>query len=152
MCGAWGLDRQPRAMDRYAHRHHARPRRRDSVRQIAAVVAVAVSLAGGLFAAGRYIAARPLVGHLATPAAGAATTKAAAAGTAVGDDDIYTGSILYMPEEGRTCRQLLFDNQTGRFSDNGYVDCVNAAYHSPGEPKLWSAARARVISNGFRRD
>ena len=64
------------------------------------------------------------------------------AGTAVGDDSIYTGSILYMPQEGRTCRQLLFDNQSGRFSDNGYVDCVNAAYRSPGEPKFWSAARA----------
>jgi len=139
-------------MDRYAHRYNARPRRRDSVRQIATVVAVAASLAVGLFAAGRYIAARPLVGHVMTAAAGGATTKTAAAGTAVGEDDIYTGSILYMPEEGGTCRQLLFDNQTGRFSENGYVDCVNAAYHSPREPKLWSAARARVIANGFRRD
>jgi hypothetical protein len=55
-------------------------------------------------------------------------------------------------QEGRTCRQLLFDNQSGRFSDNGYVDCVNAAYRSPGEPKFWSAARARVISNSFRND
>jgi hypothetical protein len=110
------------------------------------MVAVAALLAGGLFVAGRHILARPPV------TAGAPTAKTAALANAAGDDDIYTGSILYMPEQGRSCRQLLFDNQTGRFSDNGYVDCVNAAYHSPREPKLWSAARARVISNGFRRD
>ena len=57
-----------------------------------------------------------------------------------------------MPQEGRTCRQFLFNNHTGHFSDNCYVDCVNAAYRSPGEPKFWSAARARVISNSFRND
>lgn len=121
------------------------------MRQIAAVVAVGALLGVGLFASGQYIAARPHVSRIATVAA-RVTGKTATAGTAVGDADIYTGSILYMPEQGSTCRQLLFDNQTGRFSDNGYVDCVNAAYHSPGEPKFWSAARARVISDGFRHD
>jgi len=37
-----------------------------------------------------------------------------------------------MPQEGRTCRQFLFNNHTGHFSDNCYVDCVNAAYRSLG--------------------
>ena len=137
-------------MKHHARRDNVRASAGDSVRQIAAVVAVGALLGVGLFASGQYITARPHVGRVAS--APAAPTKTAAAGTAVDDDDIYTGSILYMPEEGRTCRQYLFDNQTGRFSDNGYVDCVNAAYHSPNDPKLWSAARARVISNGFRRE
>ena len=44
------------------------------------------------------------------------------------DDEIYTGSILYMPDMGNVCRQLLFDNHNGQFTDNGYVDCERAAY------------------------
>jgi hypothetical protein len=95
----------------------------------AGVIAMAALLAVGLYATGKYIAAR----------------QQASAG------EFYTGSILYMPDEGRTCHQRLFDNRTGRFSDNGPVDCVNAAYQgASGSPKLWSAARARVISSGFR--
>jgi len=137
-------------MKHHARRDNARAGAGDSVRQIGTVVAIGALLGVGLFAGGQYIAAPPHAGRIATIPA--ATAKTAAAGTTAGDDDIYTGSILYMPQEGRSCRQLLFDNQTGRFSDNGYVDCVNAAYHSPSEPKFWSAARAQVISNGFRRD
>ena len=68
------------------------------------------------------------------------------------DDEIYTGSILYMPDMGNVCRQLLFDNQNGQFTDNGYVDCERAAYRSRmDQPKRWSAARVRVISDGFRK-
>ena len=133
-------------MIRPIHRHKTG----DSIRQIAAVVAVGALLGGVLFVAEQYIAMRPPGARLVS--AGPPATKIAPAGTAVGDDTIYTGSILYMPQEGRTCRQFLFDNQTGRFSDNGYVDCANAAYRSPGEPKYWSAARARVISKSFRSD
>ena len=67
------------------------------------------------------------------------------------DDEIYTGSILYMPDDmGNVCRQLLFDNQNGQFTDNGYVDCARAAYQGRIDgPKRWSAARLRVISTGF---
>jgi hypothetical protein len=54
-----------------------------------------------------------------------------------------------MPHEGRICRQVLFDNRTGRFSDNGNVDCERAAYRSA-SPKQWSFARVRAISTGFR--
>lgn len=140
-----------RSMDRYTRRPKARPSARDSVRQIAVVVVVGVSIGAGLFVGSQYVTAPSPVARLATRTA-AVKSKTATAGTAVGDDSIYTGSILYMPQEGRTCRQLLFDNQSGRFSDNGYVDCVDAAYRSPGEPKFWSAARARVISNSFRND
>ncbi len=76
--------------------------------------------------------------------------QAVAAAAASNDDDIYTGSILYMPDTSNICRQLLFDNQDGQLSDNGYVDCEQAAYHGIDGPKQWSAARIRVIATGFR--
>jgi hypothetical protein len=68
-----------------------------------------------------------------------------------GDDDVYTGSILYMPDRGNACRQILFNNRNGQLTDKGYVDCQTAFSHSTdSEPKQWSAARVRVISDGFR--
>jgi hypothetical protein len=69
-----------------------------------------------------------------------------------GDDEIYTGSILFVPNDGKICRQFLFDNRSGRINDNGLVDCDHAYYQGPtGVPMQWSAARALVISEGFRR-
>jgi len=113
---------------------------RDNVRQSFGVIAIGALLAGSLYGTAEYVTALRRA------------SAAAAAAAAANDDEIYTGSILYMPNEGRTCHQLLFDNLTGRFTDNGYVDCVNAAYRSASDmPKQWSAARVRVISTGFRR-
>jgi hypothetical protein len=135
----WGRDSDgSNAMNRRARRQKARPQKRDAVRQTLAVIAIGALLGGSLFATGEYITARQ------KPAAAAAALATAS------DDEIYTGSILYMPNEGRNCHQLLFDNRSGRFTDNGYVDCVNAAYRSPTDAKQWSAARVRVISNNFR--
>jgi hypothetical protein len=95
-------------------------------------------LGAGAFGIGRYV-------NVTRQAAAVAAVLAAA------DDDIYTGSILYMPDSGNACRQLLFDNQNGQFTDNGYVDCDRAAYRGANAtPKQWSAARVRVISSGFR--
>jgi hypothetical protein len=120
-----------------SRRQSIRPRRRDGIRQTLGVIAVGALLGGSLFVGGEYIYRQQRLA--------AALPVAAANG-----DEIYTGSILYMPDEGRDCRQLLFDNRSGRLIDNGYVDCVNAAYRSPSEEKLWSAARVRVISTNFR--
>jgi hypothetical protein len=90
------------------------------------------------------------IAALATEEYATATRYAKAAAAAQSDDEIYTGSILYMPDEGKVCRQLLFDNHNGRFSDNGYVDCERASYQGGVDsPKNWSAARLRVISTGF---
>ena len=100
------------------------------------MLVLGTTLAIGLVAADAYMKARQ------------PTTAAIAA--AQSDDETYTGSILYMPDTGRVCRQVLFDNQSGLFTDNGYVDCERAAYRSPNEPKLWSVARVQVISTGFR--
>jgi hypothetical protein len=68
------------------------------------------------------------------------------------DDEIYTGSILFVPSDGKICRQLFFDNRSGRMSDNGMVDCLRAYYQRASKvPTQWSSARARVISESFRR-
>jgi hypothetical protein len=112
--------------------------RSESIRQSFVVVAVGALLGTGLFAIADYFTAQ----HWVRPAATAARNGG----------EIYTGSVLYMPQEGRNCRQMLFDNQTGRFTDNGSVDCENAAYRGVDGnlPKQWSSARARVIADGFR--
>jgi hypothetical protein len=111
---------------------------RQGSRQVWAIVTIGLCLGAGAFGIGRYV----------TVTRGAAVVATA---LAAADDEIYTGSILYMPESGGACRQLLFDNQNGQFVDNGYVDCDRAAYRGTNEtPKHWSAARVRVISSGFR--
>jgi hypothetical protein len=111
--------------------------RSESIRQNLGVVAVGAVLGTGLFAIADYFT----VQHWVRPA-----TAARNAG------EIYTGSVLYMPQEGRNCRQMLFNNNTGRFTDNGSVDCENAAYRGVdgNQSKQWSSARARVIADGFR--
>jgi hypothetical protein len=127
-----------RPMYRRARRRKARSHRFDGLRQTLGVIAVGVLIGTSLFATGEYVTALQ-------------RASAAAAAAAANDEEIYTGSILYMPDEGRACHQLLFDNHTGRFTDNGYVDCENAAYGGAGgQPRQWSSARVRVISTGFR--
>ena len=119
-------------------RHALRKKSRsESIRQTLGVVAVGAVLGTGLFAIADYFT----VQHWVKPA-----TAARNAG------EIYTGSVLYMPQEGRNCRQMLFNNNTGRFTDNGSVDCENAAYRGVdgNQSKQWSSARARVIADGFR--
>jgi hypothetical protein len=124
-------------MARRARRQNSRPRKRVTVRQTLTVIVVGVLLGGSLFAIGEHVYRSQLI-------------AAALPVVAANGDEVYTGSILYMPDQGRNCRQLLFDNRSGRLTDNGYVDCASAAYRSPNEEKLWSVARARVISTNFR--
>jgi hypothetical protein len=119
------------------HRALRKKSRAESIRQSLGVVAVGVVFGTSLFAIADY----STVQHWVRPA-----TAARNAG------EIYTGSVLYLPQEGRNCHQMLFDNQTGRFTDNGSVDCENAAYRGVDGnlAKQWSSARARVIADGFR--
>jgi hypothetical protein len=111
--------------------------RSESIRQTLGVVAVGAVLGTSLFAIADYFTEQ----HWVRPAPAARTAG-----------EIYTGSVLYMPQEGRNCRQMLFDNHTGRFTDNGAVDCENAAYRGVDGnlTKQWSSARTRVIADGFR--
>jgi hypothetical protein len=123
---------------------HARPPKKlrragNRPSQVGLVLAIGAVLGFAAFGIDDYVTAKR------------AAANAAAAAEAASDDEIYTGSILYMPNRGNLCRQLLFDNLNGQFADNGYVDCQRAAYHSASEEaKRWSAARVRVISTGFR--
>jgi hypothetical protein len=135
-------------------RLHSRTRSRDGARQSVVVIAIGAVIAAGLFVTGKYVATRqqtpPLIMTMAAAKA-AARDRTLVATTASGDDEIYTGSILYMPDEGQICHQLFFDNLTGRLSDNGYVDCQRAIYGNlSGTPMQMSATRVRVISTGFR--
>ena len=137
-----------RPQDRRKDRSKGRSKRRIKVgargaersRQMTMLVGIAGMLAIGLFVGaefefGRLPPGRSLAEPAATPS----------------DDEIYTGSILYMPEQGSICRQFLFDNRTGRVQDNGLVDCEQAAYRGMSEAaKQWSTARALVISESFR--
>ncbi len=123
-------------INRFPRPAKTRSRAHQSSRQVFAVIAIGIAFALGAVISGGYVA----VGKRPTAAAAAAAN----------DDDIYTGSILYMTHDGNACRQLLFDNQNGQFTDNGEVDCERAAYHGLDGPKRWSAARMRVISTGFR--
>jgi len=120
-----------------ARRSKIRRRSREGARQTVVVVALSAFLSLGLLQIGGYVIPhqRPTAGQHAVA-------------VVPSDDEIYTGSILFMPIEGRICHQLLFDNRTGRVSDNGNVDCERSEYSA--DPKNWSFARARAISNAFR--
>jgi len=65
------------------------------------------------------------------------------------DNLIYTGSILFVTDDGSVCRQFLFDNRTGRVNDNGMVDCTRA-YYQTADSEDWSADRAVLIGESFR--
>jgi hypothetical protein len=105
-------------------------------RRIAAIAAVAVVLTAGWFAA------RETTIELFAPPKPPAMPS---------DDEIYTGAILFVPDDGKTCRRFLFDNRTGRVSDNGLVDCESAYYQNrEASPAQMSIARTQAISETFR--
>jgi hypothetical protein len=124
-------------MNRFPRPAEKRPRADSGLRHVLIIVGIGVTLALGALGAEGYMIAK----H----------SKAAAAAAKPNDDEIYTGSILYMPDTSNVCHQWLFDNHNGQFRDIGYVDCERAFYQGgPDSPKQWSAARVRVISTGFR--
>ena len=129
-----GIRRRPRdKFMRKGQRAKKRRRRSERGRRFAAVVAVTFLLAAGFFAA-------------TEPRIQLAAAKPAPVPS---DAEIYTGSILFVPDDGRVCRRFLFDNRTGRFSDSGLVDCESAYYRTPGTASP-SAARTLAISETFR--
>jgi len=131
-------------------RSNRRNRSGDGVRQVAIVLSVGAVLAAGLVAGG-YVVQQQGMPDFAKIFTG--NGRAGAGGkvaSAASGDEAYTGSILYLPYEGSNCRQVIFDNRSGRFTDKGYVDCATASERSGiSSPKQWSAARAKVISMGF---
>jgi len=108
------------------------------LQSVTSVLALGVVLGMGYFATDEIVTARKRAAAAAAPRPSA--------------DELYAGSILYMPDDGRLCHQFLFDNRGGRFRDAGVVDCAGAAYQgSDSTPKQWSSDRMRVISSGFRK-
>jgi hypothetical protein len=125
---------QLRHTDRSTRRSKRRPRGRERRRQMAVLAVIGAILAAGLLAKKEI----------------EITRSSAEPAIAPSDDEIYTGSILFVPDDGRICRQILFDNRTGLLNDNGLVDCERAYYQGQSKyPKQWS--RARIISEGFLR-
>jgi len=122
-------------MRRPKQRTKRRNSRSERTRRIAAVVAVLALLTAGLFAAGEAKIELSSAKPAAMPS----------------DDEIYTGAILFVPDDGKVCRRFLFDNRTGRLSYGGLVDCETAYYRSPGTPPAqMSIARTQAISETFR--
>lgn len=70
----------------------------------------------------------------------------------VNTDELYTGSLIMVPSRGDKCWQLLFDNRTGRMTDNGPVNCYEAVSQLLEEEKnaVTPSKRIHVISNAFR--
>ena len=122
-------------MDRFPRPARTRPRARSGSRQTVAVLAIGAGLGLGVLGIDQYATARRVAATAAAPS----------------DSEIYTGLILYMPDVGDVCRQLLFDNHNGQFADNGYVDCAHAAYRGGIDgPRRGPNARIQVISTAFR--
>lgn len=66
------------------------------------------------------------------------------------DDDLATGSIIFVPILGNTCRKKLIDNATWQIRDSGLVDCRAAlARGAHGNQLGWSTSRVDIIRNGF---
>ena len=122
------------------HMDHSRPKGYSRASERPRLM-IALSVMAAIMAAG-FLAAT----HIQIVRAPAKPTKP------LSDDEIYTGSILFVPNDGKICRQSFFDNRSGRMTDNGMVDCLRAYYQSASKPPMqWSSARAQVISEGFRR-
>jgi hypothetical protein len=123
-------------MDRFNRRPKGYSRASERTRLMVVLAATAAIVAAGFFA----------TTHIQIVPAPVKPTKQ------MSDDEIYTGSILFLSDDGEICRQFLFDNRTGRTSDNGLVDCNHAYYQTANkQPMQWSSARAQVISESFHR-
>ena len=121
-------------MKRAKRRTKSNQRGSERSRMMIVLVTMAAIMATGLFATRRIEIAQSSTTAPAQPS----------------DAEIYTGSILFELNDGKICRQLFFDNRTGLTNDHGMVDCARAYYRGVGVPMQLSAARAQVISDGFR--
>ena len=67
------------------------------------------------------------------------------------DEEMRTGSILFVSLRGNECQHNLFDNKTGQIWHSGYVSCDVALSKTGAEKqKAWSLARTEAIRGGFR--
>jgi len=68
------------------------------------------------------------------------------------DDELTTGSIVFVPVLGNNCRQNLIDNRTWQVRENGTVPCDKALGASSSRGVgIDSATRLGVIRDSFRK-
>jgi len=68
------------------------------------------------------------------------------------DDELTTGSIVFVPALGNTCRQNLIDNRTGEIRGNGTVPCNEALAGAPNRRSSGPGAnRIDIIRESFRK-
>lgn len=132
--------------------------RRERNRALAAGVLLLLACACGLYFASHSIRTSDDIRDRVTAAvgngSGTAQSSSTIAGTRKGDDDLTTGSILFVPSTGNVCRQRLIDNRSWLIRDGGYVKCDEAvSWHTGGGPRKTYTRTSRVeaIREGFFR-
>ena len=69
------------------------------------------------------------------------------------DNELYTGSIIFIPPTGERCWQRMLDNRDGKLWDKGYVSCDEAISQLLDSKRHGgTAVRLRKISKVFRHD
>jgi len=70
-----------------------------------------------------------------------------------GGDELYTGSIYFVPSIGDYCWQRMLDNRNGDMWDIGYIDCEAVLEPQKPEPsprRTMSGERMLAISRALR--
>lgn len=67
------------------------------------------------------------------------------------DDDLTTGSIVFVPVLGNMCRQNLIDNRTWEVRENGTMPCHEALAGPHGRAGVNGTTRLDIIRESFRK-
>jgi hypothetical protein len=113
--------------------------RRDNRRALTICLLFGAAASIGL---GSVIQQAPSIGTLRIAGNGPGFTQA--------DDELATGSVIFVPVLGNDCRKKLIDNATWYIRDSGPVDCRAAlARGAHANESGWSTSRVDIIRNGF---
>lgn len=86
------------------------------------------------------------------PGTGLGGSQQAGSTSQESDDDLRTGSILFVPDHGNVCRKHVIDNRTWRIQSAGTVLCNEAVSwnaNSAGN-RISPLARIEAIRDGFQ--
>ena len=125
-------------MTRFRHPVKRHARAGNGAQQVSIVVIAIASLLGlGAVGTDQYLAASSV-----RPGARTEPRKG---------DDIYTGSILYVPDTGNVCHRWQFDNRNGQFNDKGAVNCGDVADQELDGPKnlSWPASGSSATGSAI---
>jgi hypothetical protein len=84
----------------------------------------------------------------------AAVTPQSSNVTSINKNDnanLYTGSMIIVPNRGEQCWERKLDNRNGKMWDKGFVNCYEAASRiaAQNKPEGISVLRLRSIGNAF---